>query len=226
MLICGRGLCQVEIAQVWCQKQVYLEPRPEAKDTWPRRVLRVELATIGGEGASWPPESIVHLRDRHILCGRACKLPTQETPLCFGAKEAEAIFLSYLLQPPGWISRRRWSDRFTPHLLGTSSHLVSSASIVHSVYLTFSQSLGTPVSIYFSDLQTGFQFRLSWGYGWEGWGVGFYTCHWRGALSAALPDPRVLFWAGSQASDHPLPHQVVILSNFWAGGFPRTQGPF
>ena len=163
MLICGRGLCQVEIAQVWCQKQVYLEPRPGAKDTWPWRVLRVELATTGGEGAGWPPETIVHLRDRHILCGRACKLPTQETPLCFGAKEAEATFLSYLLQPPGWISRRRWSDRFTPHLLGTSSHLVSSASIVHSVYLTFSQSLGTPVSIYFSDLQTGFQFRLSWG---------------------------------------------------------------
>ena len=39
--------------------------------------------------ASWPPESIVYLRDRNIL-----KLPTQETPLCFGAKGAEVIFLS------------------------------------------------------------------------------------------------------------------------------------
>ena len=28
----AEGLCQVEIAQVWCQKQVYLEPRPGAKD--------------------------------------------------------------------------------------------------------------------------------------------------------------------------------------------------
>lgn len=121
----------------------------------------MELATTGGEGASWPPETIVHLMGRHILRGRAHKLPIQKTPLCFGAKEGEAFFLSYLLQPPGWISLRRWSDQFTPHLLGTSSHLVSSASIEQSVYLTFSQSLGTLISVYFSDLQTGLQFRLS-----------------------------------------------------------------
>ena len=36
----------------------------------------MELATTGGEGASWPPETIVHLMGRHILHGRARKLPT------------------------------------------------------------------------------------------------------------------------------------------------------